>query len=134
MVSSVKRFGDLVARRYAPTGRNQVVRDFVETVMDIPLQQVLSVDESSFDSRMILYYGYCYKGKELKPLKFTTKSLSRDRLSLICGVGCDGVKGTRVVTGWRHSRPVLRTEVRIPTSLSFFLKKLYRNVFPKAMF
>ena len=79
--------------------RKQIVDDFSKAILEIPIQNVISVDESSFDSRMIPFYGYSFKGKQLKPQHFTKTSLSRNRLSLIYGVACDGVKGKRIVNG-----------------------------------
>ena len=100
-LSSVYRAKDAIgmsrkrsSKVWAPSTDNitwkQRLNEFVETIQEVPIQKVLSVDESSFDSRMVPYYGYSYKGTELKPSRFVSKSLTRDRLSLICGVSCNG--------------------------------------------
>ena len=96
---SRKRASKLWAPPVDDEKRKQIVDDFSKAILEIPIQNVISVDESSFDSRMIPFYGYSFKGKQLKPQHFTKTSLSRNRLSLIYGVACDGVKGKRIVNG-----------------------------------
>jgi len=75
------------------------LHDFVSKVNDIPLSEILSVDETSFDSRLAPLYGYCRKGERLPPFDYSDGPSSRSRLSVITGVAAEGVKGHRVIDG-----------------------------------
>ena len=72
------------------------IKDFRKTVKSIPLEDVISIDESSFDSRMLPHYGYSMKGLRIKN-KVTLNS--RDRQSLVCGVSTDSVENHYIVDG-----------------------------------
>ena len=73
-----------------------VLDQFRSTVKNIPLEDILSVDESSFDSRMRPTYGYSPKGQRIRNHATLT---SRDRHSLVCGVSTEGVEGHYIVHG-----------------------------------
>ena len=79
--------------------RTVKLHEFVSKVNDIPLSEILSVDETSFDSRIAPLYGYCRKGERLPPFDHSDGPSSRSRLSVITGVSTEGVKGHRVIDG-----------------------------------
>ena len=68
--------------------RKQKIQDFCELMKTIPVEEVSSVDEVSFDTRMKPFYGYTPKGQRLVAKQTLT---SRDRHSVVCGVTVDGV-------------------------------------------
>ena len=79
--------------------RKAKLYEFVSQVSDIPLSEILSVDETSFDSRLAPLYGYCKKGERLPPFDHSGGPSSRSRLSVITGVAAEGVKGHRIIEG-----------------------------------
>jgi len=79
--------------------RRAKLHHFVSTVSDIPLSEILSVDETSFDARIAPLYGYCRKGERLPPFDHSDGPSSRSRLSVISGVAAEGVKGHRIIEG-----------------------------------
>ena len=79
--------------------RTVKLHEFVSKVNDIPLSEILSVDETSFDSRIAPLYGYCRKGERLPPFDHSDGPSSRSRLSVITGVSTEGVKGHRIIDG-----------------------------------
>ena len=70
------------------------IQEFRKTVKEIPLEDIISIDESSFDSRMLPHYGYSLKGQRIRN-KVTL--ISRDRQSLVCGVSTDCVESHYIV-------------------------------------
>lgn len=79
-----------------PEKREAQILDFKERIKSIPVTDVLSVDETSIDSIMRPHYGWCTKGQRLE-CGPTPKA--RNRISFICGIACDGVKGGHFVEG-----------------------------------
>jgi len=102
--------------------RNTKLKEFVNTVSNISMSdilsvdetsgrwpEILSVDETSFDSRITPLFGYCTKGERLVPFHHSEGAgvagrallgpTNRSRLSVISGVATEGLKGHRVIKG-----------------------------------
>jgi len=76
--------------------RDKKIQEFCETIKSVPLEDIISIDEASFDTRMRPFYGYTPRGKRLVARQTNT---SRDRHSIVCGVSINKVQGYSIVQG-----------------------------------
>jgi len=76
--------------------QHEKIREFRKAIKDVPVEDILSLDEASFDSRMLPIYGYSMKGKRIRE---AATLISRDRHSLVCGVSTVGVENHYIVHG-----------------------------------
>ena len=70
--------------------------EFRKIIQNVPVEDIISLDESSFDSRMLPFYGYSLKGKRIRE---PATLISRDRHSLACGVSTAGIENHYIVHG-----------------------------------
>ena len=76
--------------------QHEKIKEFRKAIKVVPVEDILSLDEASFDSRMLPIYGYSLKGKRIRE---AITLISRDRQSLACGVSTEGVEDHYVVHG-----------------------------------
>lgn len=76
--------------------QHQKIIEFKNTIKSIPIDDILSIDESSFDSRMLPHYGYSLKGQRIRNKETL---VSRDRHSIVCGVSSNCVESHYIVNG-----------------------------------
>ena len=69
---------------------------FKQIMQTFSTEDVVSIDESSFDSRMRSTHGYSAKGERIRHKQTVT---SRNRHSLCCGVSVSGIEAYRIVEG-----------------------------------
>ena len=72
------------------------IKEFRQKIITVPIDDIISVDESSFDSRMLSTHGYSKKGERIMHAE-TLKT--RNRHSLCCGVSVDGIETQYIVEG-----------------------------------
>ena len=76
--------------------RQRAIQEFLGRTMDLDVNDIVSVDETSFDTRQRPRYGYCHSGKRLPPC---STSRPRSRATMICGTTTQGVQVTRCICG-----------------------------------
>jgi transposase len=84
--------------------RLEKMKIFRKKVESISIDDILSVDEASFDSRMRATHGYSPKGQRIKHAETT---ISRNRHSLTCGVSAEKIESHHIVEGSMNTEEFL---------------------------
>jgi len=79
-----------------PVDFNNKVKQFKLAIKKIPVNQIVSIDETSIDNYRIANYGWNISGKEVIRKKFMKK---RVRYTLICGMSNNGIIHSKIVPG-----------------------------------
>jgi len=82
--------------RYIPTNkekRKQQIKNFIDKVKKIPINNIVSIDETSVDTHINPNYGWNLSGKRIS-IKNTT---SRKRYTVICAINNKGIICTKII-------------------------------------
>jgi transposase len=76
--------------------RDDAIRAFVEQLSEVDLADVISIDETSIDTRLSPKFGYCLRGRRLPPMSLRR---ARCRVTMICGATVSGIQTAHCIVG-----------------------------------
>ena len=82
--------------RHIPTNkekRKQQIKNFIDKVKKIPINNIVSIDETSIDTHINPNYGWNLSGKKIS----IKNSTSRKRYTVICAINNKGIIFTKII-------------------------------------
>lgn len=101
--------------------RLEQIKNFKKKIKSIPMDKIISIDETSFDTHIDNNYGWGLRGKRLT----VGKKVGRQRYTVICSIDMKNVVHIKIVEGSANGETFLEfmkeLQKKIPNNEKFYL-------------